>query len=309
LPYVVKNFSRCAAAIAVGFSLVALLAATPKPATSKVHLAWRAPAKDSQFDAASSVQQDVTFQMSAALKAMAGHRADPIFVVEDRTRTFTAETGDTEISIVDSYARRHGGPNNTDPTVKRRTRKQIITFEPSGQYGIEPFLCTNEPPLDDAHANPTTFSKCPAGDTPSSARYEDPGDAALSELPAGPIDVGQSWTFTRNVVVEREEGSGSLNFVDTLARVDERGNQHIAVIDVTATGRINPSSDLAAHGFHTATMTLTGTAEFNLDQGTPGTTHYSDEVEFHASIMGANIGYTINEIYDGSPWTVSARKA
>ncbi len=259
-----------------------------------------------QYNASSSIAQNITFQMSAMLRGMAGHRADPVYVIEDRTRTFIQH--DNGAYVNDAYSRRHGGPNNKDTTVKNRTRKQIVPFEAGGRYGIEPFLCKNEPPLDDANANPTAFKSCPPSDAAESRVYEDPGDAVLSELPAGPIEIGQSWTFSRSVVVGREEGYGSMNYVDTLQRIDEHGKQRIAVIDVTATGRINANKDLQSRGFHTATMTFAGTAEFDLGQGTPGSQHYTGRVEWHASIMGANIGFAYDEIYDAKPWTISAKQ-
>ena len=293
----------CAAAL---FS-IALVGASP-PSAPKVKLAWRPPVKDTQFDASSSVQQNITFLISGVLRTMAGHRADPIYVIEDRARVYSTPHGDADIYVNDAYARRHGGPNNKDTTVKNRTRKQIVPFDSSGRHSIEPFLCKNEPPLDDANANPTAFKPCPAGDAADAHPYEDPGDAVLAELPAGPVEIGQTWTFSRPVVVGREEGYGTMNYVDTLQRIDQRGKQRFAIIDVTATGRIDASKDLQSRGFHTATMTMSGSAEFDLAQGTPGMQHYTGHVEWHASIMGANIGYAYDEIYDGKPWTVSARQ-
>jgi hypothetical protein len=307
LPYTLNKFSKCLLVCATQVSLLSLLGASPAPSTDQVHILWRTPPKDSQFNAESSVQHNVTFLMSGILRTMAGHRADPVYVVEDRTRTYIMHTA-SEIYVSDVFARHHGGPNNTDTTVKRRSRKQIVPFDASGRYGYEPFLCKGEPPLDDAHANWTEFKACPADEPSGDHAYEDPGDAVLSQLPAGQVEIGQTWTFSRPVVVGREEGSGTLDYVDTLQRIDERGSHRIAVIDVTAAGRINPNNDLKTKGFHTSTMTFSGTAEFDLGQGTPGVQHYTGHVEFHASIMGANIGYAIDEVYDGKPWTISAKQ-
>jgi hypothetical protein len=277
---------------------------TPAPAGEQLRLVWRAPAKGTAFIGLSSVQHNIAFQMSEALKAMAGHRADPIYVVEDRTRTYTTPNGEADVYVDDAFARHHGGPNNTDPTGKKRARKQIVPFDQNGRIGYEPYLCKDEPPLNDANPNPTSFSLCSASASDPDARtYEDPGDAVLTQFPAGPAEIGQTWTFTRPVVVGREEGYGPLDYVLTLQRLDQRGKHQIAVFDVSATGRINPSKDLQARGFHTATMTLSGTAEFDVGQGIPGAQHYTGHVEFHASIMGANIGYTFDEVYDGQPWT------
>ena len=309
MPYMImKRFSRRLLACAALLAAVALVGASPGPAVSQARLAWRTPARDNQFSGDSTVQHNVTFLLSGVLRGMVGHRADPVYVIEDRTRSYTVPRGGNDIYVNDLFARHHGGPNNKDTTVKRRTRKQIVPFDASGKSGFEPFLCKGEPPLDDANSTWTAFKQCPATDSSADHAYEDPGDAVLTQLPGGPAEIGQTWTFSRPVVVGREEGSGTLDYVDTLQRIDERGTHRIAVIDVTATGRINPSSDLKARGFHTSTMTFSGNAEFDLGQGTPGIQHYTGHVEWHASIMGANIGYALDEIYDGKPWTVSAKQ-
>jgi hypothetical protein len=305
LPYMTSKATHRLLAF-VFLSCLMMMTEVMPAAADQARLVWRAPAKGSQYNGISSVQHDITFQMSAVLRSMAGHRADPIYVVEDRTRTYTTPHGDSDVYVNDAFARHHGGPNNTDTTVKHRTRKQIVPFDPTGRYSFEPYLCKNEPPLDDSNPNPTSYKQCPPADAADDHAYEDPGDAALSQMPAGPIDVGESWTFSRPVVVGREEGSGTLDYVVTLQRIDERGKQRIAVFDVSASGRINPSGDLQARGFHTATMTFSGSAEFDIDAGIPGVQHYTGHVEFHASIMGANIGYAFDEIYDGTPWTISA---
>ncbi len=305
MPYVMTRTTRRLVACAVFCCALAASGAWPAAAGDQAKLVWRAPDKGIQFNGLSSVQHNITFEMSAVLRGMAGHRADPIYVVEDRTRTYTTPHGVGDVYVNDAFARHHGGPNNTDTTVKRRTRKQIVPFDPSGRYSIEPFLCKDEPPLDDSNPNPTTYKQCPASDPADDHAYEDPGDAVFAQLPPGFIEVGQSWTFSRPVVVGREEGYGTLDYVDTLQRIDARGKQRIAVFDVTASGRINPSKDLQARGFHTATMTFSGTAEFDIGAGMPGVQHYTGHVDFHASIMGANIGYAFDEIYDGTPWTVS----
>jgi hypothetical protein len=291
----------------LGAAVLVISAAAPPPTapSQQAHLVWRAPGKNEQFIGTSSVQHNITFEMSEVFKKMAGHRADPIYVVEDRSRIYTTPHGDETVYVNDAFARHHGGPNNTDPTVKKRDRKQIVPFEASGRIGYEPYLCKDEPPLDDSNASPTSYKACVSPEQASDRTYEDPGDAVLSELPGNALDIGQSWTFSRPVVVGREEGYGTLDYVVTLQRIEERGKQRIAVFDVSATGRINPSKDLQDRGFHTATMTFSGTAEFDLGQGTPGTQHYTGHVDFHASIMGANIGYAFDEVYDGAPWTVA----
>ena len=308
MPYIImKQLVAVLRVCAVIIIPIALSGASPRPADQE-HFAWRAPARGDQIVGESSVQHNLTYLLSGVLRNMVGHRADPVYVIEDRTRTFTTPAGSNDIYVNDLFARHHGGPNNTDTTVKRRTRKQIIPFDSSGKYSFEPFLCKGERALDDTNPTWSAFKECPATDTPSDHPFEDPGDGALAQLPAGPVEIGQTWTFSRPVVVGREEGSGTLDYVDTLQRIDERGTHRIAVIDVTATGRVNPASDLKSRGFHTSTMTFSGTAEFDLGQGVPGVQHYTGHVEWHASIMGANIGYALDEVYDGKPWTVSTKR-
>jgi hypothetical protein len=307
LPYIVSDFSRRLLACAAFVMLLGLAGASPAPPADQVRIVWHAPAKDSQFVGLSTVQYNATFPMPGWLRAAAGHRADPVYVVEDRTRTYTTPQGDDVVFVDDAFARHHGGPSNTDTTVKRRSRKQIVPFDTSGRYGYEPFLCKDEPPLNDANPNPTEFSKC-STDDPTDRRFEDPGDAALAEFPAGSVEIGQSWTFSRKVAVGREQGSGTMDYVDTLQRIDERGRQRIAVIDVSASARITPPADEQSKGFHTATMTFGGTAEFDLGQGTPGVQHYTGRVEWHTSLMGVSVGEILDEIYDAKPWTQSATK-
>lgn len=308
MPYLItKRFISCLRPCVVLLAAAALVGASPSPA-EQGHLAWHAPAPNSQINGDSTVQHNVTFLLSGVLRKMVGRRADPVYVIEDRTRTYTMPHGSNEVYVNDLFARHHGGPNNTDTTVKSRTRKQIVPFDANGRFSFEPFLCKGERPLDDTNPTWAAFKGCPATDAAADHAFQDPGDAALAQLPVGPAEIGQTWTFSRPVVVGREEGSGTLDFVDTLERIDDRGTHRIAVIDVTATGRMNPSADLKSRGFHTSTMTFSGTAEFDLGVGVPSVQHYTGHVEFHASIMGANIGYALDEIYDGKPWIVSAKK-
>jgi hypothetical protein len=308
LPYIAHDFSRRLRASVALVALLGLAAASPSPPADQVRIAWHAPAKGTQLGGLSTVQDNATFPMPGWLRTAAGHRADPVYVVEDRTRTYTAPQSAATVYVDDAFARHHGGPNNTDTTVKRRSRKQIVPFDASGRYSYEPFLCKDEPPLNDANPNPTQFTACSPAGAPSDERFQDPGDAALAEFPAGMVQIGQSWTFSRMVAVGREQGSGTMDYVDTLQRIDERGRQRVAVIDVSATGRITPPADVQARGFHTATMTFGGTAEFDLDQGTPGAAHYTGRVEWHTSLMGVSVGEILDEIYDAKPWTPGPAK-
>lgn len=307
MPYAKKRLSRSITAVAVVLAF-ACVAAIPTPSIAPLHLAWRAPDSNAQWNGLSTVTTTVTYQLSSVLKAMLGHRADPVYIVEDRIRTYSGASMANDVDVNDAFARRHGGSNPSDTTIRRRTRKQIVAFDPSGRFSIEPYLCKNEPPLNDANADPKTYTACAANESVDDHAYQDPGDAALAELPTGVVDVGKSWTFTRPVTVGREFASGTLTYVDTLQRIEERDNQQIALVDVAATGRVNLASDLEAKGFHTGTMSFSGTAEFNVTTGMPDAQHYSGHAEWHASLLGANIGLIFDEVYDTKPWTIAAKQ-
>lgn len=304
-PTAPKDRGRLLSVGVLAFSL-ACFGAAPAPAGTATRLVWRAPAGSARWTGLSTVNVTVTYAMSSVLKAMAGHRADPVYVIEERTRTFSAGTAPGEIDINDQFSRKHGGTNPTDTTVKTRTRKQILQNDASGQTGLEPYLCKAEPPLNDTDPDPKTFAACSPAVPIESRRYEDPGDAALDQLPAGPVAPGASWTFTRAVIVGREFASGTITYVDTLQRIDQRSRHQIAVIDVAGTGRVDLAPDLQARGFHTGTMTFAGTGEFDLTAGSPGTQHYTGHADWHASILGANIGLALDEVYEGKAWSAAS---
>jgi hypothetical protein len=291
-------------ALALG-ALACLNAASAKGAM-QAQLGWQAPQGDARWTALSTVNTTVTYVMSSVLKAMVGHRADPVYIIEDRTRTYSSAGSSDQLDVDDVFARRHGGPH-PDNALVQRSRKQIIAFEQGGQVGIEPYLCKAEPPLNDADPNPKSFSACASPEPAADRRYQDPGDAALAQLPGGPVQIGKSWSFTRFVTVGREFASGSLTYVDTVQGIDTVDGQQIADIDVAATGRVDLASDLEARGFHTGTMSFTGTAAFNMTTGMPAAQHYTGHAEWHASILGANIGLVYDEVYEGKPWTSKAQ--
>jgi hypothetical protein len=288
-------------------ALLALISLGAAPAgVAPAHLAWRSPQSATHWVGQSTVNVTVTYDMSSVLRAMAGHRADPVTIIEERTRNYTAAAANGQVDVDDVFSRHHGGPDPSDTTVKTRTRKQILDVDPTGQTGLEPYLCKDEPPLNDADSNPTAFTACTPSQPSDERRYQDPGDAALAQFPAGPIAPGSSWSFTRHVIVEREFATGTLTYVDTLERIEQRNGHQIAVIDVAATGRVDLASDLQARGFHTGTMSFSGTGEFDMTSGMPDMQHYTGHADWHAAILGANIGLALDEIYDGKPWSTSA---
>jgi hypothetical protein len=295
---------------AAALFLLAVVAAAsvafPAIAAGQASLAWKAPAAGDRWTSLSTVNVTVTYQMNGVLKAMLGSRADPRYIIEDRTRTYSGGQAAGQINVDDVFVRHYGGPNPAAGSVTR-SRKQIVTYDPSGRWGIEPYLCPNEPALNDKNPNAPTFTACAPPQAQDQVRFQDPGDAALSVLPATPIQAGQTWTFSRKVAVGRELASGTMTYVDTVSRIDSVDNQQIAVIDVAGTGRVDPAADLQAKGFHTGTMSFTGTGQFNMTAGVPAAQHYTGHVEWHASILGANIGLIFDEVYDAKPWTLASR--
>ncbi len=280
------------------------MAAAPSPPGAAV-LAWHSPPPGAAWVAHSTVTTILRYDMNGVLRAMAGHRADPIETIEERTRTLANQSSD-EVAITDDYSRRYGGARSTDGRIVRRVRRQLVPVDPAGTQSLEPYLCPGEPALNDANPNPSQFTACSSPQPPALRRYEDPGDAALAELPSGPSQPGRSWSFTRQVDVGREFASGTLTYVDTVQRFEQRGEDVVAVIDVAASGKVALTPDLQARGFHPAIMTLTGTAEFDATTGTPATQHYTGHVAWHASILGVPLGLLFDETYDATPWHKAA---
>jgi hypothetical protein len=142
---------------------------------------------------------------------------------------------------------------------------------------------------------------------PSDEPLTDPGDGALSVLPAGPIAAGTTWTFTRRFLVDREMGAGTMSYTDAVARVEDRAGHRVAVINVTGAGRADVAQDLQAKGFRTAAMQLAGVAQFDLTSGLPLLQHYTAHAEWSIRPFGVHIGLIFDDTYDADPFMVKER--
>jgi len=213
----------------------------------------------------------IVFDMSKTLKSMAAGRADDQTIIEDRTRALMIKEKGA-ISETETNVRRFGGDKPKEPTVKERTLQYEGSIAPDGIR------------------------------TPPREALEDAGDGALDQLPDIPLAPGQTWTFSRKIHTDRELGQGWMTYLDKLVRVEQRGTHRIAIIDVKATGRIAPVTDMQSHGFKTSTMELAGTAEFDTTTGLPGVQHYTGKVRWSTTVMMfTHIGVIFNDTYDAAP--------
>jgi len=213
----------------------------------------------------------IVFDMSKTLKGMAGGRADDQTILEDRTRVLTVKEKGA-IAETETNLRRYGGDKPKDPSVKERTFQYDGSIAPDGIR------------------------------VPEREILEDAGDGALDQLPDIPLAPGQTWTFSRKVHTDRELGQGWMTYLDKLLRVEQRGSHRIAIIEVSATGRIAPVAEMQSHGFKTSTMQLAGTAEFDTTTGLPGIQHYTGKVRWSTTVlMFTHIGVIFNDTYDAAP--------
>lgn len=261
-----------AAAFAIAFALLlATTASAPATATFAWHLAPAA-----EYASTSLMTHVVSYDMNGALRAIAGSRADATTILEQRVATLAAaQNGAVDVNTVDT--RRYGGDHPKDASVVSRTMDYKGTMTADGTR------------------------------TPTDEPLVDAGDGALAQLPKTPLAVGQSWGFARKFLVEREMGQGTMNYTDTLSRIDVRGGHQIAVIDVKGEGRADVASDLQAKGFRTAELTLTGTAEFDLTAGLPGVQHYTAHAEWSIRPFGVHVGVIFDDTYDATAWSVKSQ--
>jgi hypothetical protein len=183
------------------------------------------------------------------------------------------------VSETETNTRKFGGEKPKDATTKVRTVQYDGTIAPDG-------------------------IRTPARDT-----LGDAGDGALDQLPDIPLAPGQVWTFSREVRTDRELGEGPMTYTDKVDRIEDRAGHRIAIIDVTGVGRISPAADMASHGFKSAEMKLSGTAEFDTTTGLPGVQHYTGKVRWGTVVMFAHIGVVFNDTYDAAPLSPAAAGA
>jgi len=235
-----------------------------------VQLAWHL-APSAAYTSSTHMSHVVSYDMNGTLKALMGSRADDVTILEDRAvSTTTGSTGAVDEEIADQ--RRYGGTDPKDTSVQKRTASYKGAIAPDGEC------------------------------TPSDEPLVDAGAGALAQLPSGPIQTGATWTFTRRILVERDLGSGTMTYTDTLTRVDTRGGHQIAVVDVKGAGRVDLTSDLQAKGFHTTDMALEGTGEFDVTAGLPGVGHYTAHAEWTTRLLGVKVGIIFDDTYDATPW-------
>ncbi len=287
------------------FALCALLRQPVSASDESIALAWRAPALQHQLVASESISRNVHYAMNATLMKLAGSRADPTIILEDRTQTIAGVANDPCLTIQESDARRYGGDHPKSSSVVHRVAQLAFDPDAGGHLGLLPPLNAFESaPQGNGTPSPTPqpSRSCSTATSLQASMYADVGDAALSELPPQNLKPGDSWTFSRRVRVDRELASGSMTYVDRVQRIDLRGGHHVAVLQVLGNGRMDVVPDLQQRGFHTADMTLTGSAEFDVEAGLPLQQQYAAHVEWEARILGVPIGLIVDESYSAAPW-------
>jgi hypothetical protein len=248
----------------------AIAAPTDEPVRLALHLAPNA-----HITSARTAVHLVTYDMNHTLLSLLGSRAAPTTLIDRRTAIIDVSQDGTRIKEDATSVRRFGGTDPKDKSVVTRHDGYDGAIASSGVR------------------------------TPAIQRLSDAGDGALDELPSAPVHVGQTWTFSRPVSLDRSLAEGTMTYTDTLTSLSVRNGHQIAAISVSGTGVAQPASDLQAKGFHPSTYTLHGSAEFDVTAGTPGTQHYDAQVEWVAHVMFSKIGIKFVDTYDASGWTVA----
>lgn len=266
---------RVQSALATALTLALFSAPATSGAAPDDRILWRL-APSTHYAANVQMTHIIRNDLGGVLKKLAGSKADPVTILENRTVDVAAGTnGAVDLAIVD--VRRYGGDKPRSNDTMRRATQFKGSIGPDGKR------------------------------TPSGEPLVDAGEGGLAEVPSTPVELGQSWTFSRNVLVDRDLGQGTMTYTDTLSRIDTRDGHRIAVIDVKGTGRVDVAQDLKAKGFQTTDMTLAGSAEFDLTTGLPGTQHYTAHAQWNAKVLWVRVGLIFDDTYDGSPWTVKDR--
>ncbi|MBC5825504.1 MAG: hypothetical protein GIW99_00995 [Candidatus Eremiobacteraeota bacterium] len=234
-------------------------------------LAWRV-APDLRYAGTEKFVHVISYEMSRALHAVLGSRAQPTTIIERRQITLSVRASDGRYEEADTDVRRFGGTSPKSTASKERT------FRSSGVLTAVGPVPSDSNPLTDA------------------------GEGGLAELPRGPVKIGQSWTFSRPIKVDVELGKGTMTYTDTLTRVEQRGDRRVAVIRVSGEGRVDAAADLRAKGFKTAPMTLRGSAEFDLTAGSPGSQHYAARAQWNTRVMLTSVGILFDDSFDSDPW-------
>jgi len=257
-----------AAACAVALVSAAFASSTRNPVAAERFALRFVPGV--RYTRSENVIHLVTYDLNKTLRNLTGSRSNPVTILETRRRILILSPPDA-IKETETNTRRYA-PGAKDKSVIVRTVDYAGQLAPDG---------VRKPPLD---------------------ALEDAGDGALDQLPDQPLFVGQAWSFSRPIRVERTLGQGTMLYTDTLDRIEQRAGKRVAIIAVTGIGRVDVARDLQRKGFKTATMALTGNAEFNLTDGLPGAQHYAARVEWGTRILFTHIGVIFDDTYDATPW-------
>ncbi len=271
MPHRVRNqvVIVVAATIAMGF-------AGPSSSASVEQIAWHLTPGE-HYETAEKYVHVVSYDVARALRSVLGPRADPTTILEERNITLNVVTSDGKLEKTDIDVRRFGGdhPKESGAVQRIEHSTQTLGYEPHG--------------------------------TPVTKPLNDAGEGVLDALPRQAVRIGESWTFTRPIKVERELGQGAMTYTNTLTRIEERNNHRIAVISVTGSGPVDAAANLQTKGFKTATMSLRGTAEFDLSAGVPGAQHFVAHVQWNARVVMVHIGLLFDDTYDATPWVAEAK--
>ena len=241
------------------------------PASGPSLLAWRIE-PSARYAEQVHMTHVIANDLAGVYKTLAGSKADPVTILEDRTSDVSGGAGGAvDAATVD--VRHYGGLQSKDTSSIRRSAEYQGTIASTGKRS------PSDEPLFDAGAGP------------------------LSEFPSSPVAVGQSWTLTRDILIDRDLGHGSMTYTDTLERIDVRAGHKIAVIAVKGGGRVDVAPDLKAKGFQTTDMTLAGTAEFDLTSGLPGVQHYVAHAQWSTHVLWVHLGLVFDDTYDAAAWT------
>jgi hypothetical protein len=233
-------------------------------------------APNAHITAARTITHVVSYQMNHTLMSLLGSRAAPTTLVDDRSAAIDVGADGSHVSIDDTSLRHFGGTAPKDKSTVTRHEKYAGALAADGVR------------------------------TPTMASLADAGDGALDQLPQGPVALGATWTFSRVVLLDRSLAQATMTYTDTLKSVTQRAGQTIATIGVSATGMAQPASDLVAKGFKPSTFTLTGSAEFDVTTGLPGTQSYTAHVEWTAHPMFTRISIDFDDTYAATAWAVAA---
>jgi len=219
----------------------------------------------------------VTYDMNHALMSLLGDRVAPTTLIDTVTASIDVSPAGGHVDEDVTSLRRYGGADPKDKSVVTRHDHYAGDLASNGVR------------------------------SPAVERLADAGDGALDELPAAPVRVGQAWTFSRPISLDRTLGQGTMTYTDTISGVTIRNGHKIATIAVSGACAAQPASDLQAKGFHPASYVLHGNAEFDVTAGLPGVQHYEVNVEWDAHVLFSRIGLKFADTYDSGGWAVAER--